>query len=124
LGERDQKWTPTVTLKVGRGLLAALRDFGILEGAAKKRVAPVYLPAGSFAYLAFVIRNLGFSGESLVNHPDWQLFLAPPSLIEKHFLEAHQQRLLRYESAGNLYRIEFYAQTPEEMADAVTRRPL
>jgi Putative inner membrane protein (DUF1819) len=31
-------WSPTVAKKVARGLLAALRDFGILEGRAKKRL--------------------------------------------------------------------------------------
>lgn len=30
-----QEWSPIVTLKVGRGILAALRDFGILEGRKK-----------------------------------------------------------------------------------------
>ena len=57
LSERDQSWADTVTLKVARGLLAALRDFGILEGASRKKIAPVYLPVESFAYLAFVIYN-------------------------------------------------------------------
>ena len=32
-------WSPTVATKVARGLLAALRDFGILEGRAQKRLA-------------------------------------------------------------------------------------
>lgn len=117
-----QEWTPTVTLKVGRGILAALRDFGILEGASRKRLAPVYLPIESFAYLAFLLNQLGSSGSNLVNHPDWRLFLLPPSLVEKLFLEAHQRGLLRYEAAGNLYRIDFHADTLEEMADVIARR--
>lgn len=116
-----QEWTPTVTLKVGRGLLAALRDFGILEGAARKRLAPVYLPIESFAYIAFSLHQLGASGSTLVSHPDWRLFILPPSLVEKLFLEAHQRGLLRYEAAGNLYRIDFHADTFEEMADVVAR---
>lgn len=37
LSERDQSWADTVILRVARGLLAALWDFGILEGASKKR---------------------------------------------------------------------------------------
>ena len=117
-----QEWTPTVTLKVGRGVLAALRDFGILEGTSRKRIAPVYLPIESFVYITFLLNHMGASGGNLVNHPDWKLFLLPPSLVEMLFLEAHQRGLLRYDAAGNLYRIDFNASTFEEMADVVARR--
>lgn len=122
LSSRQQEWSPTVTLKVARGLLAALRDFGILEGTAKKRIAPVYLPIESFAYIAFLLNLLGCSGAGLINHSDWRLFLMTPALVERLFLEAHQRGLLRYDAAGNLYRIEFHAGTAEEMADVITRR--
>ena len=73
-----QEWSPTVTLKVGRGILAALRDFGILEGGSKKRVAPVHLPMEAFCYIAFWLGRLGFSGESLISHSDWGLFSVKP----------------------------------------------
>jgi hypothetical protein len=42
--------------------------------------------------------------------------------VEKLFLEAQQLRLLRYDAAGNLHRIEFTVKTVEEMADVVARR--
>lgn len=122
LSRQRQGWSPTVTLKVARGLLAALRDFGILEGTTKKRIAPVYLPIESFAYLAFLINQLGWSGAALINHSDWRLFLMSPPLVERLFLEAHQRGFLCYDAAGNLYRIEFHASTAEEMADVITRR--
>jgi len=121
---QKQAWTETVTLKVARGLLAALRDFGILEGASKKRIAPVYLPVESFTYLAFLIHKLGSSGERLIKHPDWKLFLMGPPVVERLFLEAHQNRLLHYEAAGKIHRIEFFAQNLEEMANALAGRAL
>ena len=117
--EQKQNWTETVTLKVARGMLAALRDFGILEGGAKKRIAPAYLPVESFAYLAFVLNHLGNSGESLINHSDWRLFLFNAQVVEHMFLEAHQNRFLNYQSAGKIYRIEFFAKTIEEMTDVI-----
>lgn len=123
LSQQAQSWSETVSLKVARGLLASIRDFGILEGEAKKRLAPVYLPLESFAYLAFTLYGLGQSGEGLVNHKDWQLFLLRPSMVEKLFLEAHQHRLLDYQAAGKIHRIEFFAQNSEEMADVIHRRP-
>src|SRR5205823_5219775 len=37
------RWSDATTLRVVQGLLATLRDFGVLAGAAHKRLAPVYL---------------------------------------------------------------------------------
>ena len=120
LSNQDQKWTDTALIKVARGLLAALRDFGILEGAAIKRIAPRYLPTESFAYIAFALHQLGSSGIELQNHKDWKLFLLPQPAVERLFLDAHQMHFLRYDAAGNIVRIEFNAKTYEEMADVIS----
>jgi len=114
-----QEWTPIVTLKVGRGILAALRDFGILEGGSRKRVAPVHLPIESFCFIAFWLGRLGFSGESLVHHSDWGLFLMSPNVVERLMLESHQQNLLSFHSAGRIYRVKFPTDDPGEYADVL-----
>lgn len=117
-----QQWSPTVTLKVARGLLAALRDFGILEGGAKKRVAPVHVPIEAFCYIAFWLHRLGNGGESLIQHSDWRLFLFSAKIVERLMLEAHQQDLLRFYSAGRLYRVDFPTGDPGEYANALFGR--
>jgi hypothetical protein len=122
LQKTGQEWTPTVTTKVARGVLAALRDFAILEGSAKKRVASVHLPVESFCFLAFCLMQLGFGGESLVAHHDWRLFLLTSSLVERLFLEAHQLGFLSFHSAGRIYRIEFAADNYEEYTDVLFGR--
>ena len=109
-------WSPGVSRRVAQGLLAALRDFGILEGRAAKRIAPVHLPPASFAYLAFCLWRLGAAAGALVNHPDWRLFLLGPGHVEHLFLEAHQLGHLSFHCAGRVYRIEFPAATHEEYA--------
>jgi hypothetical protein len=119
-GQRQQ-WSDTVTVKVARGLLAALRDFGMLEGADRKKIAPAYLPVEAFAYIAFCLFMTGKSGQRLVHHSDWGLFLLDLLVVERLFMDAHQHGLLRYDAAGNLYRIDFFAQTHKEMAHVVTR---
>ena len=115
----NQDWTPTVTIKVGRGILAALRDFGILEGKSKKRIAPVHLPIEAFCYIAFWLGRLGHSGESLVGHPDWGLFLFSSKIVERLMLEAHQQYLLSFHSAGRIYRVDFPTDDPGDYTDAL-----
>jgi hypothetical protein len=48
LKRTNQQWSPTVTVKVARGLLAALRDFGILEGAVRNIWLPRTFPSSHF----------------------------------------------------------------------------
>lgn len=118
--QKDGKeWTPTVCKKVARGILATLRDFGILEGAVRKRVAPVHLAPQTFALIAFVLHELGTEGKALVAHPDWRIFLLGETGADHLFMECHQHRWLRYDSAGNIRRIEFLADSFKEYVDVV-----
>ena len=117
------KWSSTSALKVARGLLAALRDFGILEGGTNKRLASRRLPNEAFAYLAFCFSKLGAAGRHLVFHPDWELFLLQIPEVEHEFLEAHQRRLLEYHAAGSTISISFPCTTLEEYARVVAGRP-
>jgi hypothetical protein len=49
-GKTSGEWSEPTILRIAQGLLSALRDFGVLQGAAKKRIAPAYLPVTAFAY--------------------------------------------------------------------------
>lgn len=107
LEEEGRSWSSAVRLKVAQGLLAALRDFGILEGSTRKRIAPQHLALEAFCLIAFCLSKLGFEQKSLVRHPDWKLFLLTQPTVERLFLEAHQNGWLDYQCIGEVYRIEF-----------------
>jgi hypothetical protein len=113
------QWSPAAALKVAQGLLAALRDFGILEGRARKRLASLDLPVRSFAYLALCLTLNGTASRALLTHPDWQLFLLAPNDVEHLFLVAHQERLLEYQAAGSVVSISFPTDSPQEYAHVV-----
>ena len=115
-------WSPGVTTRVARGLLAAFRDFGILEGRSQKRLASFILPIGSFAYLAFYLHREGVLGRNLVFHPDWHLFLLETPAVEHYFLEAHQRRLIAYHAAGSTISISFPCEKAEDYARVVVER--
>ncbi|MCI0698479.1 DUF1819 family protein [candidate division KSB1 bacterium] len=117
------RWSEAVQTKVTQGLLAALRDFGILAGRANKRIAPFYLPTTAFSFIAFLLHLKQPSGDRLLADPEWQLFFLSPALVERMFFEAHQERFLEYHAAGRIIRIEFPAKTMEEYAYALTQRP-
>lgn len=114
-----REWTPTVTLKTARGMLAALRDFGILEGENRKKIAPVSLNRQAFSLIAFCLAGLGVSGRAFLQHSDWKLFLLGETGVEHMCLESHQYGWMQFESAGGIARIEFPGVTFEEYADAV-----
>ena len=115
-------WSRAVATRVARGLLAALRDFGILEGRVQKRLANVLLPTPGFAYLARCLRETGAVSYSLLNHPDWQLFLLEADEVERLFLLAHQERLLEYHAAGSTVSISFPTESIEEYAHVVAQK--
>lgn len=116
LKSTDKTWTPTVRLKVARGMLAALRDFGLLEGGTRKRLAAYHLAPEAFALIAFMLLSLGAEGTRLVAHQDWRLFLFSEAAVERMFLECHQRHWLRYQVAGSIHRIEFPVSTFKEYA--------
>lgn len=118
-----QGWSEAVKIRVARGLLAALKDYGILEGKAKKKIAPVFLPIEAFVYIAFFLyKNFGITGEKLLNHQDWRLFFFNGIIVERMFLEAHQHGYLQYNVAGSVVRVDFDYQDMEEVCHAITRK--
>lgn len=107
LRSHDKEWSPTVTRKVARGMLAALRDFGVLQGAAVKTIAPRHCPLEAFALIAFCLHEMGASGRAIVRHTDWRLFLFGEHEVERALLECHQKGWLGYQAAGAICRIDF-----------------
>ncbi len=121
-GRITNEWSENTLVRATRELLSTLRDFGILQGAVNKRLAPIYLPVEAFAYLAFYLQQRQPSGERLLGDPEWQLFFLSRHAVERFFLEAHQHHLLEYRAAGSIIRITFPAASIEEYAYALTQR--
>ncbi len=121
-GKTEGVWSPPVQRRVMQGLLSTLRDFGVLEGSAKKRIVPVYLPIDAFAFVALQLHLAGRAGDRLLHDPEWRLFFLSNQAVERFFLEAHQERLLLYQAAGRVVRIDFPARTLEEYTSVLTQR--
>lgn len=100
-------WTPTVCLRMAQAIQAALRDFGILEGGVRKRIAAQQLPLEAFCLIAFCLHRLGVRSKALVSHVDWRLFLLGRQAVERLFLESDQHGWIDYQCIGEIYRIEF-----------------
>lgn len=121
-GKTAGSWSEPTIRRIAQGLLATLRDFGVLRGAVAKRVASTYLPLESFAFIAFDLRQHQPSGERLVEDGEWRLFFLSPPAVERLFMEAHQGGLLEYHAAGPVIRISFPADSLEGYADVISQR--
>jgi len=121
-GKVSPPWSDAVILRVAQGLLSALRDFGVLTGKVLKRIAPPHLPIPCFVYIAFLIKQETPSGQRVLEHPDWRLFLLDNAAVERLFMEAHQQGYLQYHALGNIIRIEFEQTTMEGLLNVLLAR--
>lgn len=121
-GKTRGTWSVNTINRCARESLSTLRDFGVLQGAVKKTIAPVYLPIEAFAYIAFCLHQNQSSGERLLADPDWRLFFLSRQAVERFFLEAHQHQRLEYHAAGSVIRISFPTESLEEYAHALTQR--
>jgi Putative inner membrane protein (DUF1819) len=121
LAERGQTppWTDTIRIKVARGLLAALRDFGILTGAVRKEFSPPSLTIAGFGYVAFRLHENGASSRALFASPVWRRWLLDEARVIELFNEADRQGVLRYSAAGSAVRIDWLQETLPEVVSAV-----
>jgi hypothetical protein len=121
-GKTSSRWSEPTLLRVVQGLLATIRDFGVLQGAVNKRIAPSYLPVEAFAYVAFYLKRHRPSGARLLDDSDWKLFFLKREGVERFLVEAHQRGLLEFQAAGTVVRITFPTTSLEEYAYALAQR--
>lgn len=121
-GKTTGHWSESTITRISQGLLSALRDFGVLQGATHKKIAPSFVPMEAFAYIVFYLKQHQPSGAKLIELQDWKLFFLPSEGVERFLFEAHQRDLLEYHVAGSVTRLTFPAETLEEYAIALTQR--
>jgi hypothetical protein len=115
-GLTSASWGDPTIVRVAQGIMATLRDFGVLQGKAQKRITPFYLPTPAFALVALWLQQRERSGDRVLHSDDWKLFFLPVTGVERFFIEAHQEHLLTYQAAGSVVRIDFPVNTLTEFA--------
>lgn len=115
------EWSDGRRRKIARGLLAALRDFGRLEGAPKspnKEIAGPGISDGGFAYVAYRLHQGGESSRGLLTSPVWKRWLLDSPRIDQHMHRIAAQGLLYYARAGSSLRVDWRAESLMEVAHA------
>jgi len=121
-GKTSAPWGNSTIRRVTQGVLSTLRDFGVLQGAVNKRIAPAYLSVQAFAYIAFYLKQHQPSGAKLLDLVDWKLFFLSREGTERFLLEAHQHGLLEYHVAGSVTRLTFPTETLEEYTNVILQQ--
>jgi hypothetical protein len=71
-------WSFETRLRLARGLLATLRDCGLLKGEIKKTLTLPVIPSRVVHHLILLLEAEGIPRSRLADHSDWQLWLWSP----------------------------------------------
>lgn len=112
------EWSDAVRTKTARGLLAALRDFGVLRGGAHKEIAPPNMTPRGFAYVAWREHEQGASSRALVASRVWRRWLLDSDRVLDLFSQAARLGILQFSSAGSAVRIDWLVTSLQEVTGA------
>jgi hypothetical protein len=68
-------WSHQTREKLAGNVLSILRDYGLLQGTARKRIVEPVIPLLALRHLAQLLQEEGIASEDIAAHPDWQLWL-------------------------------------------------
>ncbi len=77
------RWSHSTREKLSRNVLTTLRDFGLLQGSASKRIVEPIVPPSVVQHLVRLLQAEGVSPEQIAHHPDWQLWLWDAAQAQK-----------------------------------------
>jgi hypothetical protein len=112
-------WAESTRIEVARHLLATLRDFGVLSGAARKGFSRASLSIAGFGYVAFRLHESGASSRALSASPVWRHWLLNQGRVTELLHEAARNGLLHYSAAGSAVRIDWLQTSLTEVVRAV-----
>jgi hypothetical protein len=104
--------------RIARGLLATLRDFGVLRGQ-RKEISVPNLEMSGFAYVAWREQEQGASARRLLRSPIWRRWLLDEERVRAHFGDLARTGVIHFAQTGSAVRLDWMVKALEELADAV-----
>jgi hypothetical protein len=114
------RYSESVVEKLAGSVLTALRDFRLVIGTQRKRIAPVHVPHEVVGYVVHSLREEDASAKHIVEHPDWRLFLLTPAEVESAILDADRHGHFRYQSAGDVHRFDWFHDSVDSYVNTLT----
>lgn len=119
-GLTTRPYSESVVEKLAGAVLTALRDFRLVTGTQRKRIAPVHVPHEVVGYVVYSLREEGTSAKRIVEHTDWHLFLLTPAEAELAILDADRHGHFRYQSVGDVRRFDWIHDSLDAYVHALT----
>ena len=122
-GKMSEPWSEQVKLRVARGLLKALLDFGLLKEVSRGRRETVYFHVtdGSIVYLAYDLHFSGLSDAAVVGHLDWGLYGLRNADVPAALDRLSSEGWWLAQSAGSVTRISWKFPAMEEVINVLAR---
>ena len=122
-GRIANPWSEQVKLKVGRGVLKSMADFGLLVEVSRGRRELVHFrPTDrTIAYLAYDLHFSGSTDAGVVTHKDWALFGLTGSDVASTLDRLSGEGWWLAQVAGSIVRITWKYPGMEEVVDALAR---
>ncbi|HEY6406124.1 MAG TPA: BrxA family protein [Ktedonobacteraceae bacterium] len=76
-------WSFSTRVRLSRHALAAMRDFGLLQGKVSKQIVEPIVPSVVVQHLIRLLQEEGIPPEQVSHHPDWQLWLWDTARAQK-----------------------------------------
>ena len=100
-------WSHSTCQSLIKHYLSSLRDFGIFEGKARKKIHRPRVEQALFLYVASVLKDCGKSSRDILVSEDFKLFLLTPAEVVNRFAEASQDNKIIFRKSGKIVSIEF-----------------
>jgi hypothetical protein len=122
-GKLSEPWSEQVKLKVARGVLKALADFGLLVEVGRSRRELVHFrPTDlTIVFLAYDLHFAGFTDAGVVDHSDWALFGLNNKDVAAAFDRLSGEGWWIAQVAGSVVRISWKYASMEEVMDAIAK---
>ncbi len=95
------RWSESTRAKLANSVLTALRDFGLLEGKARKQVAGRTISNHAAEHLVRLLVSEGQRGRSIITDPTWHLFLMSDRDVSGKLSVLASENRLRFEKTGS-----------------------
>lgn len=100
------KWRESTRKKVASNMLSSLRDFGLLQGVQKKHIQQPAISSEAAFHLLCILMSEGRRGMSILEAPEWHIFLWSEVEVAMALGELSQKRWIRFEKAGRTVILE------------------
>ena len=110
-----RRWSLSSREKLAGSILTAIRDFGVMDGKQKKRIACPILPSTTAEHVLHILTAEGVGGADVLRDPTWRLFLCSETDVANALCGLAQDRRIRFERAGDTIVLE----PPDEWKEGV-----